>query len=148
MTAPDNYGTPLHIFDPLNAEFGFTLDPCAEPWSAKCEKYYTKEDDGLSRCWQGETVFCNPPYGQYQTEKWVRKAVSEWLKGETTIVLLIPAKTGAVYFHDCVFDLQKVTDKIETRWLKSRIRFIDPETREVAKGTGWFSSVVVVYHAL
>jgi hypothetical protein len=31
----DNWGTPRSLFDPLNREFGFTLDPCAEPWSAK-----------------------------------------------------------------------------------------------------------------
>ena len=32
---------------------GFTLDVAAAPHNAKCENYYTREDDGLSRAWTG-----------------------------------------------------------------------------------------------
>jgi phage N-6-adenine-methyltransferase len=45
--------TPLSVFEPLNNEFNFTLDPCATPASAKCAKYYTIEDDGLKQNWGG-----------------------------------------------------------------------------------------------
>lgn len=47
------WATPQHLFDDLNAEFNFTLDPCALPDNAKCAKYYTPEDDGLAQDWGG-----------------------------------------------------------------------------------------------
>lgn len=66
------WSTPQKFYDKLNEEFDFTLDPCATHENAKCEKYYTLEDDGLSKNWKGETVFCNPPYGK-EISKWVNK---------------------------------------------------------------------------
>ena len=45
--------TPQDLFDKLNAEFHFDLDVCALPENAKCEKYYTPEDDGLLQPWNG-----------------------------------------------------------------------------------------------
>lgn len=44
----DEWPTPQWLFDLLHAEFAFTLDPCAQPDSAKCKKFYTPEQDGLS----------------------------------------------------------------------------------------------------
>ena len=67
----DQWATPNDFFDKLNEEFHFTLDPCADEINHKCEKYYTKEIDGLSKIWFYETVFCNPPYG---------KEIGEWVK--------------------------------------------------------------------
>ena len=65
--------TPQKLFDELNKEFHFTLDPCATKENAKCKKFYTKEDDGLSKDWLNERVFMNPPYGR-EIGKWVKKA--------------------------------------------------------------------------
>lgn len=48
------WATPQSFFDMLNEEFHFTLDPCSTDENAKCEKHYTKEDDGLSKNWGGE----------------------------------------------------------------------------------------------
>ena len=42
------WATPQDFFDELNAEFGFTLDVCATPENAKCERYFTQDTDGLS----------------------------------------------------------------------------------------------------
>ena len=52
-SATDQWATPQEFFDKLNAEFGFTLDPCALPSNAKCTKYYTPTDNGLLQDWQG-----------------------------------------------------------------------------------------------
>ena len=68
----DLWSTPQDFFDELNAEFHFTLDPCATRENAKCARFFTVEDDGLKQDWQGETVFCNPPYGR-EIGKWVKK---------------------------------------------------------------------------
>lgn len=47
----DEWETPPDFFETLNAEFRFTLDPCALPETAKCPTYFTPDDDGLSRPW-------------------------------------------------------------------------------------------------
>ena len=49
----DEWYTPQKLYEELDAEFHFNLDPCATPESAKCEMYYTKEQDGLSQKWGG-----------------------------------------------------------------------------------------------
>lgn len=75
------WSTPQDLFDKLNEEFHFTLDPCATRENAKCAKFYTKEDNGLSQKWLGESVFMNPPYGR-EIGKWVKK-ISETGGGST-----------------------------------------------------------------
>lgn len=68
----DEWATPQWLFEQLDAEFHFTLDPCSTDQNAKCRKHYTKEQDGLAQDWSGETVFCNPPYGREMT-RWIQK---------------------------------------------------------------------------
>ena len=53
----DEWETPKDVFEGLNAEFHFTLDPCATEQTAKCEKYYTAEHDGLKYSWGGKGSF-------------------------------------------------------------------------------------------
>lgn len=73
--------TPQSFFDKLNAEFHFVLDAAASEKSAKCERYFTQETDGLSNSWDfGGAVFCNPPYGR-EIGKWVKKAFNEAYRG-------------------------------------------------------------------
>lgn len=112
----DEWETPQDLFDELNEEFNFTLDPCATHENHKCKKYYTKEDDGLSKDWSREVVFVNPPYGRV-INKWVEKCYKEYQKG-TTIVMLIPARTDTSYFHDYIYN--KAT---EIRFLRGRLKF-------------------------
>ena len=52
----NEWATPQAFFDELNTEFHFTLDPCARHDNAKCERYYTIEDDGLTKNWGGAGV--------------------------------------------------------------------------------------------
>lgn len=111
--------TPQEVFDPLNEEFNFTLDPCCTPKSSKCEKYFTKEDDGLKQNWGGHTVFINPPYGR-EIGKWVKKAYDESKNG-STCVMLIPARTDTSYWHDYIFN------KAEVRFQRGRIKFEKPD---------------------
>ena len=70
------WATPQSLFDELDREFHFTLDPCSTHENAKCQKHFTMEDDGLAKDWGGEIVFMNPPYGR-EIGKWVEKAWSE-----------------------------------------------------------------------
>lgn len=108
----NEWGTPQSLFDELNQEFHFTLDPCSTHTNAKCEKHYTAEQDGLSHDWTGETVFCNPPYGR-EIPKWVKKAA----ESKATTVMLIPARTDTSYFHDYIYN------RAEIRFLRGRVKF-------------------------
>lgn len=49
----DEYATPQELFDELNSEFKFDLDPCATDENHKCNKYYTMHQDGLTQKWGG-----------------------------------------------------------------------------------------------
>lgn len=128
----DEWATPRDLFDALNAEFNFTLDPCATPQNAKCKTFYTAEIDGLVQNWGGYRVFCNPPYGR-QIGKWVKKCYEESQKG-TLVVMLIPARTDTAYFHDYIYGKAK-----EIRFIKGRLHF--NESRQSAP----FPSMVVVF---
>lgn len=50
----DKWATPKDFFDKLNDEFHFDLDPCAIPDNAKCKRFFTPDDDGLSQDWGGQ----------------------------------------------------------------------------------------------
>ena len=45
--------TPQAFFDRLNWKYHFTLDAAATAENAKCQKFFTKEDDGISSNWGG-----------------------------------------------------------------------------------------------
>ena len=129
----DQWATPQWFFDELNNEFHFTLDPCADEYNHKCEKYFTKEQDGLLQNWEGETVFCNPPYGNKETGLWTKKCYEESLKPNTTVVLLIPARTDRISFNEYIYG------KAEIRFIKGRLKFGD------GKNTAPFPSMVVIF---
>lgn len=132
-SATDQWATPQDFFDKLDNEFHFTLDPCATPENAKCKKFFTREIDGLRQNWGGYVVFCNPPYGR-ELHKWVQKAYEESKKPNTTVVMLIPARTDTKYFHEYVYHKAK-----EIRFIKGRLKFGD------SKNSAPFPSMVVVF---
>lgn len=49
----DQWATPLDFFQELNTEFKFDLDPCADEENHKCERFFTKEQNGLLQDWGG-----------------------------------------------------------------------------------------------
>lgn len=141
----DEWETPQDLFDKLNEEFHFTLDPCATYENHKCDKYYTKEDDGLSKDWTSETVFCNPPYGR-NIGKWVEKCYKENLKG-VTVVMLIPARTDTSWFHNYIYN----NPNVEIRFLKGRLKFVNRllpswnENGDYKLSPAPFPSMIVVF---
>ena len=50
------WATPQDFFDKLDEEFHFDLDVCATDENAKCSRYFTKEQDGLSQQWGGSFI--------------------------------------------------------------------------------------------
>ena len=130
------WATPQDFFDKLNEEFHFTLDPCADVLNHKCEKYYTKDQDGLRQDWSGETVFCNPPYGR-DVRKWVQKCFDEVYSGKCRCaVMLLPARTDTRWFHECIYH------RAEIRFVKGRLKFGDQ------KQPAPFPSMVVIFRGI
>ena len=132
----EKWQTPQDLFDTLDLEFNFTLDPCCQHDSAKCEKHYTPYEDGLIQDWSNDIVFVNPPYGR-ELKKWVKKSYDESLKG-ATVVMLIPSRTDTSYFHDYIYH------KAEIRFLRGRIKFIDPVTKK-QKDAAPFPSAIIIF---
>tara|TARA_R110002020_G_scaffold150764_2_gene327610 strand:+ start:6268 stop:6720 length:453 start_codon:yes stop_codon:yes gene_type:complete len=125
----NEWRTPENLYEKLNEEFKFTLDPCCTKENTKCKKFYTIEKDGLKQDWSMDTVFMNPPYGR-EIKHWIKKAYEESLKG-ATVVCLIPARTDTSYWHDYCF-------KGDVRFLKGRLKFSN-------KGSAPFPSAIVIF---
>lgn len=115
----DYWETPQSYFDELNDRFHFTLDAAASEDNHKCDRYYTAASDGLAQDWSGETVFCNPPYGNAETGIWTKKCYEEAQKPGTTVCLLIPARTDRKSFHDYIYKKPGV----EIEFLRGRLAF-------------------------
>lgn len=128
----DLWETPQDLFDKLNNEFQFTLDVCATPENAKCDKFYTKDQDGLKHPWKG-TVWCNPPYGR-GIGQWVRRALFASVSG-STVVMLLPARTDTKWFHDYIYK----RNNVEIRFIRGRLKFGG------SKNSAPFPSMVVVF---
>jgi phage N-6-adenine-methyltransferase len=109
----DLWETPAWLFQKLNEEFRFTLDVCALPENAKCERFFSPDDDGLKQTWDG-VCWMNPPYGR-EIEKWMEKAFNESERG-VTVVCLVPARPDTEWWH-------KFALRGEIRFLRGRLKF-------------------------
>ena len=108
----------------LHEEFAFNFDPCP--------LYGVEYMNGLDEEW-GSATFCNPPYGR-AIGKWTAKAVSEWKKGKT-VVLLIPSRTDTKWWHSDIMQANEI------RFIKGRLKFGSAITGAP------FPSALAVYHA-
>jgi phage N-6-adenine-methyltransferase len=154
-TERDNLGTDPALFAKLNERFHFTLDVAATPENAKCEDFYTAEDDGLSLIWHGR-VWCNPPYSQIR--EWVWKAWrevhpptpmapgSEWCHWcdvseyecrtqprPELIVMLLPAnRPEQAWWQELVEPYRDRPDSpLRTEFLRGRQRFVLPGAESI-----------------
>ena len=109
-----DWGTPQDFFDQLDEEFGFTLDVCAMADTAKCGRYFSPVEDGLSQEWPG-TCWMNPPYGN-EIGGWVAKAYQESRNG-AVVVCLIPSRTDTAWWHDYIMRAKEI------RFVRGRLRF-------------------------
>ena len=125
----DLWSTPQDTFDKLNSEFGFVLDVCATKENAKCNQFYTLENDGLAQKWSG-VCWMNPPYGR-QIGKWIQKAYESSPHG-ATVVCLLPSRTDTKWFHDYCM-------KGEIRFIKGRLKFGG------SKNSAPFPSMIVIF---
>jgi hypothetical protein len=124
MKKSDNWRTPKKIYSDLNKEFHFDFDPCPYPLPGF---------DGLTVDW-GSCSFVNPPYSE--TEKWVRKALLEYNKGKT-VIMLLRLDASTIWFRDLVLP------NAEIRLFEDRLHFIDENERSSRSD---HASILVVFN--
>ena len=129
----DEWETPQYIFDYYNKIYNFTLDACASDNNYKVGNYRTKQDyvDGLKIGWKFERVWCNPPYSELK--QWIAKAYLEAIHYDATVVMLIPARTDTIGWHNWV-------SKGDVTFLKGRLKFSN------SKNSAPFPSAIVVFN--
>lgn len=125
--------TPIELFNKLNDEFNFTLDVCALKETAKCDKFFSPEIDGLKQDWSNNVCWMNPPYGR-QIQLWLEKAYNESLKDSTTVVCLIPSRTDTKYWHNYCMNASEI------RFIKGRLKFGN------SKNSAPFPSAIIIFN--
>ena len=131
----DEWRTPQSLFDKLDKEFKFKLDPCSNEHYCLTQRTITKEENGLEHNWlfQGkpQSVFVNPPYGK-EIDKWMKKGYEESLKGNV-VVMIIPSRTDTKWWHNYVMKAKEI------RFIKGRLKFSGH------KNSAPFPSCVVIF---
>jgi len=137
----DEWETPDDLFKELDNEFHFDTDLCASDKNAKCSHYIKKgsmsygSNDSLP--FVHNTGFMNPPYGR-KIGNFVRKAYMLALVERKTIVCLLPARTDTKWWHNYCM-------KGEIRFIKGRIKFINPDNRTAKPQPAPFPSAIVIF---
>jgi phage N-6-adenine-methyltransferase len=127
----DDHSTPQDFFNKLNEQYQFDLDVCATESNAKCEKFFTREQDALKQDWKG-ACWMNPPYGR-DIINWMRKAYEEHKKNKNLIVCLVPVRTDTNWWHSYV------EGKAKVKFIKGRLKFGN------AQNSAPFPSALVIY---
>jgi hypothetical protein len=91
--------TPPDIWEDLKKEFAFTIDVCASNENHLLPRYYTKENDALTKDWTGEVAYIHPLFDG-NIGKFVEKA---YKTANLTAVFLLPASTHTKYFHEYIY---------------------------------------------
>ena len=139
----DDYGTPLFSLKPLQSfkdacdRLNCTpkVDYFASEANHTCDKFYTKEDDAISRSWT-ENGFINPPYSIIK--KVMKKAYEEHIIHNIELMILCYAKTETMWWHDFV------EGKAEIHFIKGRMKFLCRHGYE-KKGSAPYPSVWIIY---
>lgn len=133
LSGNQEYETPQSLFDTLDAEFGFNLDAAASIDNHKVPYYFTKGNNALGMPWLG-IVWCNPPYGR-EIGAFVEKGHDESVAWDSTVVMLLPARTDTRWWHDYVMRASEI------RFIKGRLKFVGE------KNSAPFPSCIVVFDA-
>ena len=92
MTGDNEGYTPSEYIEKSRSVLGeIGLDPASSDFAnetVKAEEYYTIDDDGLEKKWEG-SVFLNPPYSQPDIAMFIEKLVNSVNKGDVKSAILL-----------------------------------------------------------
>ena len=120
----DNYATPKKFYNQINAEYGFTFDPCPYKHDFRW--------NGLEVDWNGN-IYCNPPYSSI--EPFIEKGIVEIRNGNAKkIVYLIPVRSDTKYWHNLIMKFAS-----EIIFVQGRLNFNE------SKSPAPFPCVLIVF---
>lgn len=125
----DDRALPTAKFAQLDRRFQFTVDVAASPENAKCKRFYTEQNSGLTASWKGERVYCNPPFSNIAP--WVRKA---WAEGKAELVVMVlPAnRTEQRWWQELIEPFRdQALSPLTVEFVPGRWRFIKPGQKTV-----------------
>ncbi|WP_105604544.1 phage N-6-adenine-methyltransferase [Cronobacter sakazakii] len=152
----DQWRTPDNIFWGINAMFGpLVLDLFSDGENAKCEAYYTAEDNALTQDWSARlaelngAAFGNPPYsrasrhdGEYITGmRYIMQHASEMREKGGRYVFLIKAATSEVWWPEDADHISFIRGRIGfdlPKW------FIPKDEKQVPSGA-FFAGAIAVF---
>ncbi|HCO5986346.1 TPA: DNA methylase [Escherichia coli] len=128
----DDWRTPYRLFRNLHREFNFNLDGAATEHDALLPRF---TDDIHNQSWDGERVFCNPPYSD--TKTFLIKASEADLA-----VFLIPYRPHTTYWLRHIF-----TNPLchEIRILHRAVKFLPPAGHNGLVIRSPFASAIVIF---
>ncbi|HAJ8920679.1 TPA: DNA methylase [Escherichia coli] len=128
----DCWRTPSLIFRNLHREFSFSLDGAATKHDTLLPRF---TDDIHNQSWDGERVFCNPPYSD--TKTFLVKASEADLA-----VFLIPYRPQTIYWLKHIF-----TNPLchEIRILHRSVRYLPPTGHNGLTIRSPFASAIVIF---
>lgn len=122
----NEYFTPeIYIEAARDTMGGIDLDPASHPYPQrwiKAKRFYTPEDDGLSKPWSGR-VWLNPPYGRGHKNRsnqdlWTGRLIDFWEYGDVQCgIALVRAALGYNWFED-------LFARFWVAFTRDRIRFL------------------------
>jgi phage N-6-adenine-methyltransferase len=96
----DEWETPPALFTFLHGFYRFGVDVCASAQNAKCRRFFSKDQDGLSQTWlAGRAHWMNPPYSE--AGRWAKKA-AEAAKDGAIVVGLFANRSATGWYRDYV----------------------------------------------
>ncbi|HFV5019504.1 TPA: DNA N-6-adenine-methyltransferase [Escherichia coli] len=128
----DDWRTPYRLFHNLHREFNFSLDGAATEHDALLPRF---TDDIHNQSWDGERVFCNPPYSD--TKTFLVKASEADLA-----VFLIPYRPQTIYWLKHIF-----TNPLchEIRILHRAVKYLPPAGHNGLVIRSPFASAIVIF---
>lgn len=131
FTADNEWFTPVEYIELAREVLGeIDLDPASHPSAQKiirASKFFTKDDDGLSKEWGG-CVWLNPPYEHPVLGQFVTKLIES--KRVTEAILLTHNYTDAAWFHRALRAASRIC------FTRGRIRFEAPDGTVAAPTQG------------
>ncbi|EON4888158.1 DNA N-6-adenine-methyltransferase [Escherichia coli] len=128
----DDWRTPYRLFRNLHREFGFSIDGAATKHDTLLPRF---TDDIHNQSWDGERVFCNPPYSD--TKTFLVKASEADLA-----VFLIPYRPQTIYWLKHIF-----TNPLchEIRILHCAVKYLPPAGHNGLVIRSPFASAIVIF---
>lgn len=105
----------------------YDLDACANLHNTKVPtNYITEQENALFVDWNGQRVWCNPPYSRGNVDNFVAKAVEQCQKAQKDVIMLLNVDPSTKYFKRIL-----ETAKAIVYVTSGRIKFVKTSDNEV-----------------